>query len=170
MNDHEHTRINAEELRLVLEHGLPFNRFLGLRVARLGDGEAALEVPYRPELVGNPIRPALHGGVISALLDTSGGAAVWTQIGRDDVVATVDLRVDYLRPARPELLIGTGRVVRLGNRVGVVQLRAHHLGDEDRPVAAGTGVYNITRTAPADDFWNHLLARAAQPVDEENRM
>jgi uncharacterized protein (TIGR00369 family) len=149
--------IDRERLTALFDSVIPFNRFLGVRVTDLGDGVAQLELPFRTDFVGNPLLKTLHGGVISMLLDNCGGAAVWTQIGRNDLVSTVDLRVDYLRPGRPETLIGSGRVVRQGNRVGVVELRAFHPGGEDRPVAAGTGVYNIRRTrGDGNDMWDRL--------------
>ena len=144
----------------IVEELIPFNRFLGLRVVELAAGSATVELPFRPELIGNPLRPSLHGGAIAMLLDTTGGAAVWTRVSRDDLLSTIDLRVDYLRPARPEPLRATGRVVRLGNLVGVVELRAAHAGGDDHPIAAGTGVYSIRR--PQDDAdlepWRAALA------------
>lgn len=123
----------------------PFVGFLGMRFQSVEVGRVRIEIPFRSELVGNPELPALHGGVVSALLDTCGGAAVWSQLGKDDRVSTVDLRVDYLRPGRAETLVGVGRVIRLGNRVGVSELRAYHPGAEDGPVAIGTGVYSVHR-------------------------
>jgi len=157
------TSIDRERLTALFDSVIPFNRFLGVRVAEIGDGRASLKLPFRPDFVGNPILQTLHGGVISTLLDNCGGIAVWSQIGQDDLVSTVDLRVDYLRPGKAETLIGSGRVVRLGNRVGVVELRAFHPGSEDRPVAAGTGVYNIRRT-PGDgtQLWDGLFSDAVQ--------
>ncbi len=128
-----------------LFESVPFMRFLGMRFETLEEGHALLRIPYRPELIGNPELPALHGGVISALLDTCGGAAVWTRIGKHDRVSTVDLRVDYLRPGRPEDLLGMARVIRVGNRVGVTELRAFQPGSQEEPIAIGTGVYNIHR-------------------------
>jgi len=128
-----------------LFESVPFTRFLGMHFETLEEGHAVLRIPFRPELIGNPELPALHGGVISALLDTSGGAAVWTRIGRHDRVSTVDLRVDYLRPGRPEDLLGMARVLRAGNRVAVTELRAFQPGSEEEPIAVGTGVYNIHR-------------------------
>lgn len=153
-------RLPTPLLTRVIEELIPFNRYLGVRVVELGDGSARLELPFRREYVGNPLRQALHGGTISMLLDTTGGAAVWTQIRRDDLLSTVDLRVDYLRPASPENLIASGRVVRLGNRVGVVELRAFHRGEDERPVAAGTAVYSVRRATGRDDAvpWREALA------------
>jgi len=128
-----------------LFESVPFMKYLGMRFETLEVGYAVIRIPYRAELIGNPELPALHGGVISALLDTCGGAAVWTRIGIHDRVSTVDLRVDYLRPGRPEDLLGMARVIRAGNRVGVTELRAYQPGSEEEPIAIGTGVYNIHR-------------------------
>ncbi len=131
-------------IRRLMDEQIPFNRVLGLRVRSLAPGTAVLEIPFRPELIGDGERPALHGGVLSALADTCGGAAVWTQIGPADRVSTIDLRVDYLRPGRAETLIATGRVLRVGNRVGVVNVVLSHEGDPD-PVAEAKGVYAVKR-------------------------
>lgn len=141
---------HLEMVRLLFEQVIPFNRHLGMTLGHVEPGLVQLHLPFREEFIGNPEVPALHGGVISALLDTAGGAAVWSRIEANDRVSTVDLRVDYLRPGRPLPLIGQGRVVRLGNRVGVAELRAFHPGAEDKPVAAGMGVYNVRRI-PAPD-------------------
>ena len=120
-------------------------------------GEVRIDLPYRKELIGNPILPALHGGVISALLDTAAGLAVWTQLEMGDLISTVDLRVDYLRPGKPELLFAKGRVVRQGNRVGVAEVRAFHEGGWDKPVAVGMGVYNIRRGQKSSSFFDQLI-------------
>ncbi len=141
---------DAEGLAEIFESKIPFNKLLGLRCLEIEDGSLRVELPFRPELVGNPEIPALHGGAISSTLDTTGGFAVWSQAGPRDRVSTIDLRVDFLRPGRAEPLIAVARVVRLGNRVGVAELRAFHPGAEDRPVAAGMGVYSVKRHSGTD--------------------
>jgi uncharacterized protein (TIGR00369 family) len=137
--------VPPSELHHLIEELIPFNRFLGIRIARMGEGFMRLELPFRPELIGDPFRKALHGGVISALLDTCGGFAVWTQISLEDRVSTIDLRVDYLSPGLPEPLVAEASVVRVGNRVGVTDMRCFHESAPDRVVATGKGVYNIKR-------------------------
>ncbi len=131
-------------VRALMDEHIPFNRVLGLRVREVASGLAVLEIPFRPELIGDRERPALHGGVVSALADTCGGAAVWTTVGPQDRVSTIDLRVDYLRPGRAETLVATGRVLRVGNRVGVVNIVLTHDGDVE-PIAEAKGVYAIKR-------------------------
>src|SRR5262245_37455222 len=127
-----------------MEEVIPFNKFLGVHVAHVSRGNVRLEIPWREEFVGDPMRPALHGGVISALADTAGGAAVWSAI--DDPTArisTIDLRVDYLRPGRLERLVAEADVVRVGGRVGVADIRVFHAAGAQETVATGKGVYAI---------------------------
>lgn len=128
-----------------MEEVIPFNRYLGVRCVEVRRGYAKLEVPFRDELVGDPLRPALHGGVISALADAAGGAAVWTGIEDERArVSTIDLRIDYLRPARLVTILAEATLVRLGNRVGVADVRLFHPDAEAETVATGKGVYNVT--------------------------
>jgi uncharacterized protein (TIGR00369 family) len=104
-----------------------------------------LELPFRSEFIGDAARPALHGGVISTLTDTCGGLAVWSKVGLGDRISTIDMRVDYLAHGLPEALLAEGRVIRVGNRVGVADIRCYQPGDPARTVATGRAVYNIKR-------------------------
>ncbi len=133
------------ELRELMLSRIPFNAVLGIRVIELSPGKAVFAVPFRPDLVGDPIRPALHGGVISALADTCGGCAVWSNVGEEDRVSTIDLRVDYLRPGRLEELHAVGEVMRVGNRVGVAKVSLFHPSRPDELVAEAKGVYSVKR-------------------------
>jgi len=129
----------------LIEHGIPYNEWLGIKVVELGEGLARLRVPYRPELIGDVRRPALHGGVISCLVDVCGGFAVWTCCRLEDRIATIDLSVDYLRPAAGRDLFAEARVRLLGNRVGNAHVVLWSEGAPDEHVAVGRAVYNIRR-------------------------
>jgi len=138
-------------LRQVMEELIPFNKFLGIRAGKLGRGAVRLELPWRDEFVGDPMRPAIHGGVISTLADTTGGMAVWSAVDNPaSRVSTIDLRIDYLRPGRLELLAAEAVVVRVGGRVGVADIRLFHPSAEDETVATGKGVYAIKIPKPHD--------------------
>jgi uncharacterized protein (TIGR00369 family) len=137
--------MHPDVLKQVMEEMIPFNRYLGVRVAEAGKGHCRLEIPFREELIGDPLRPALHGGVLSALADAAGGGAVWTGIEDDRArVSTIDLRIDYLRPAKLATIVADATLVRVGNRVGVADVRLFHPGHESETVATGKGVYNVT--------------------------
>ena len=136
---------HLEQIREFFLTRIPFNRVLGIEVDELERGRAVFRVPFRPELIGDPERPALHGGVLSAVADACGGCAVWTAIGERDRVSTIDLRVDYLRPGRAEVLHAVGEVLRVGNRVGVAGVQLHHPSAPDAAVAQAKGVYSVKR-------------------------
>jgi uncharacterized protein (TIGR00369 family) len=132
-------------LRDVMENFIPFNKFLGVKAPIITRALVRLEVPFREELIGDPIRPALHGGVMSALADAAGGAAVWCSIDDDRArVSTIDLRIDYLRPGRLELLVAEAQLVRIGNRVGVADVRLFNGSTPEVTIATGKGVYNVS--------------------------
>lgn len=109
------TGVSPEVQEFLLDS--PLHRFLGLRMLRYGDGEAEILLPFREEIVGSPHVPYIHGGIIATLLDIAGDYAIASTVGRD--VPTIDMRVDYLRTAGLEDLIGTGRAIRVGRTIGV---------------------------------------------------
>ena len=132
----------AELLRLMEEH-VPFNRLLGMRGESVAAGRCVLTLAVREEFIGDPRRPALHGGVVSSLIDTAGGLAAWSALSPGESVSTVDLRVDYLEPAGLGAdLRAAAQLVRKGNRVCHVRIE---VTQGDLLVADGRGVYNIHR-------------------------
>ena len=143
---------HLEWIRSFFEKEIPFNAYLGFELVELSAGHALLRMPYREVLVGDPTRPALHGGTLSALADTAGGAAAFTVVQPGDTLSTLDLRIDYLRPGRPEDVWAETTVVRSGNRVVVARIilrQSPRPGkDEDFSVIAeATGVYSVLRRA-----------------------
>jgi uncharacterized protein (TIGR00369 family) len=144
------TTIEAQ-LRKVFEEIVPFNRVLGLKVESLDPAAPKLRFDMRPELIGNPVRKVLHGGVISATLDVVAGFAIHLALFKQDAdegkkftfpnIGTIDLRIDYLRPGRGDYFIGTGRVVRLGNRVAVAHMDL--VNDKDELIATGGAAYMV---------------------------
>lgn len=137
--------VDLDLVRQFFDEAIPFNRFVGLKLVSIERGRMLARIPFRPELVGDPIRPALHGGVISMFADTVGGGAVWSLTNPGDKVATIDLRVDYLRPGRLVELQAVAEVLRVGNRVGVSSIRVFHPDDPAHPIAMAMGVYTIKR-------------------------
>jgi uncharacterized protein (TIGR00369 family) len=138
--------VPPEQILHVMEHVIPFNRLLGIRGESVGKGQAVLVMPVKPEHVGDVRRPALHGGVLSSLIDVAGGLAAWSVLGNDESVSTVDLRVDYLEPAGLGAdLRAEGELIRKGNRVCHVRVAVTQAGVL---VAEGRGVYNIHRRRP----------------------
>ncbi len=142
-------------LREVFDERIRFNRWIGLRVHSLAPERTQMRFDMRDELVGNYVQGRLHGGMISATLDTVGGLAVAVaiaekhrgetaeQIGhRFNRVGTIDMRVDYLRPGIGRSFVATGRVIRLGGRIASVQMMLEN--DSGDTIAMGTAAYVIT--------------------------
>jgi uncharacterized protein (TIGR00369 family) len=101
----------------------PFHRLIGLELVSVDDGAVEMRLPWRDELGRADGSDWYHGGVISALIDIAGDYAIASKVGR--AVPTIDLRVDYLRPARRGELRVVARAVKVGRTVGVadVELR-----------------------------------------------
>ena len=137
--------MDGVDIKEVIEKKIPFDLFLGRKVECVEKGYARLRLPYRPEFIGDSRRPALHGGVISMLIDTCGGAAVWASGDVRDRISTIDMRVDFLRPAPPEDLVAEARVKLLGNRVGNTQVIVFAASAPDVIVAEGRAVYNVRK-------------------------
>ena len=151
MSDRREVESIEAEIGRAFEQMIPFNRVLGLKVDSLDPAAPRLRFDMRPELVGNPVRQILHGGVISAVLDVAGGLAIalaslagnTEATSRRDFpnIGTIDLRIDYLRPGRGKYFVATGRVVRLGGRVAVVHMEL--VNDTGEQIATGSAAYIV---------------------------
>ena len=89
----------GHDARLGFTDFIPHNKALGMVLLELEKGEAKFRLPYDPKLVGNPDTGVLHGGAITALLDACSGASVFAALTEWVPIATLDLRIDYLRAA-----------------------------------------------------------------------
>lgn len=139
-------KVPEAEFKAWVEQHVPFNRVLGLRLESVGEGCAVARLPFKEDLIGDIFRPALHGGAIAALIDAIGGAAAFTTVELGDRLATIDMRVDFLRPGPKKDLVATADVRRAGNRVVVVHVEVVPEG-ETAAVAEGRCVFNVMRKA-----------------------
>ncbi|MFQ5651948.1 MAG: thioesterase family protein [bacterium] len=141
-----------EQVKTVFEQQIPFNKLLQMEVEALSFEGARLRIEMRDELVGNFIHGILHGGVISTMLDVTGGLTAFMgllqkmgpisnqeKVERLSKFGTIDLRVDYLRPGRGTYFISRGALLRTGNKVAVTRMELHN--DDDELIALGTGTY-----------------------------
>lgn len=144
---------SIEIVRVVYEN-LPFNRLLGLKVAFLESDRAGFRFEMKDELIGNTVHGILHGGVISAVLDTTGGMTATASaieksqdLSNDEIIrrvariGTIDLRVDYLRPGKGIQFQSTGTVMRTGRKVAVTRMELKN--QDDLLIAVGTGTYIV---------------------------
>lgn len=125
---------------------VPHNRALGLTLEDFDrEGMALMRLPYHLDLVGNPDTGVLHGGAITSLLDATSGASVFMRMWSQTPVATLDLRIDYLRPASPgEDVLARAVCYRLTRNVAFVRANAFHArAGEGAPVATAAGTFMV---------------------------
>lgn len=124
---------------------IPFSKALGMDLSEIGGGKAVISMPYNAELVGDPASGVIHGGAVSALMDTCGGAAVMSHPDMPAATATIDLRIDYMRAATPgQSIRAEATCYHVTRAVAFVRATAYD-DDTDNPVAAATGAFTFQR-------------------------
>lgn len=141
-------------LRELYERKIPFNEVLGLKIESLEMEDVRVKFEMKDAFIGNYVHGILHGGVISAVLDTTGGLTASLgvlqkmagrtaeEIGKNlTKIGTIDLRIDYLRPGKGKYFVATGSIMRAGRRVSVTRMELYN--DQNVLIAVGTGTYIV---------------------------
>jgi uncharacterized protein (TIGR00369 family) len=141
LSDEQHARQQLLARKFI--EAIPHAQALGMQVTEIGAGRAVITMPYDERLIGDPETGVIHGGAVSALMDTCGGAAVMSHPSSPMGTATIDLRIDYMRAAKPgDMITAIAECYHMTRSVAFVRATAMD-ADMDRPVAAATGAFTV---------------------------
>ena len=115
----------------------PYQQWLGLTLDRAEPGDLQIRCPYRDEFVSNPGSGSVHGGILAALIDLSGLYVILTQSAR--VRATIDLRIDYHKPATGGVMLAKAKIIQIGRRMATAETRIE--SEDGQLLASGRGLY-----------------------------
>lgn len=138
---------DEDKLKLARQfiEAIPHARALSMHLEELDGGSAVISMPWSEQIVGDPRTGVIHGGAVSALMDTCCGAAVMSHPEAPAGTATIDLRIDYMRAATPrQRITARAEVYRITRTVAFLRATAH---DEEAglPVATATGAFTVER-------------------------
>lgn len=149
MKDHPLTGVasdpspDAQRVTDAFIEQIPHARALGFRLVSVGGGIAEISMPWAPQLVGDPSTGVIAGGAVSTLMDTCCGAAVMSIPEVPGRTATLDLRIDYMRPATPgQTITARAEVYQLTRSIAFLRAIATD-EDSSRPVASATGAFTV---------------------------
>lgn len=120
---------------------IPYARFLGVRMEETDSGLVCV-MPFRDDLIGNVVLPAVHGGVVGAFLELTAMLLLVETAGVERVARPINFSIDYLRSAGPRDTYGRAEIVKHGRRIANVRVVAWQ-EDADKPVAAGIGNFSL---------------------------
>jgi uncharacterized protein (TIGR00369 family) len=127
---------------------VPYTSELGVTIVEVGPGMAMFCMPYSENIVGDPATGIIHGGAITALLDGVCGAAAMMKLPTPINIATLDLRIDYLRPATPRReVFARAECYRLTKSIAFVRAFAFH--DEGDPISAAAATFMLATKGEA---------------------
>jgi uncharacterized protein (TIGR00369 family) len=126
-------KVDGQHLRALFER-VPYAKFLGVEFELKGTELTAI-LPYKDSLIGNPILPALHGGVVGAMMELTAVAQLLLTQGTGAIPKTIDVSIDYLRSGRPVNTFARAHVTKLGRRIANVRVEAWQ-ADRADPIAA----------------------------------
>lgn len=138
--------LDLDALNEAYREFVPFNKALGITLieASQDPAVAVTRMPYDARFVGNPETGVMHGGVLTALLDACGGVSVFLALKASQSIATLDLRIDYLKPGTPpHPLTARAECFKATHNVAFVRATAYHADPAD-PIAAATATFMIT--------------------------
>jgi uncharacterized protein (TIGR00369 family) len=136
-----------DETGLIPLKGFPHPEEIGMKLRPDGPGKVFVVIPYDEKLVGDAETGVIHGGVVTTILDTGCGIAAISRVAKRGSIATLDLRIDYMRPSKPGMMLKARcECYRVTRSIAFARGFAYD-DDPDDPVATATGAFMITEKA-----------------------
>lgn len=143
----EENKIDFEFYRKIFEEFIPFHKLVGFKLESIEQEAATVKIVYNKDLLGNALAGNIHGGVLVSAMDSAGGLAAMTTINmRTDKIATIDIRTDFLSPAKKDSNVMVAATVqKSGNRVVFTHIQAYPEGQPEKILAEGRAIYSVKR-------------------------
>lgn len=144
---------DINQIQNIIDTGIPHCSEIGVKVHEMDNDGVTFSLPYQERFAGNPVNGILHGGIITTLIDTASGMCIYARLKKYLPIATLDLRIDYLKPATPgQELFTRATCYRTTQQIAFTQAIAYHT-DPDDPVANSVGTFMLksTPTKPLDE-------------------
>jgi uncharacterized protein (TIGR00369 family) len=122
-----------EELKKNLYKRIPYYSTLGLKLQEIGDGRATFEILIKEELTQNGM---IHGGVIASLIDSACACAAISLVYPNGYITTIDLQVEFIRPAVKGILIAKAKCMKAGKTIFFCKAKVWD--SEDKLISTGS--------------------------------
>jgi uncharacterized protein (TIGR00369 family) len=137
---------DINQIQNILDQGIPHCAEIGVKVHELDEEGVTFRLPYQERFAGNPVNGTLHGGIITTLIDTAASLCVYVRLQKYVPLATLDLRLDYLKPATPgEELFTRAVCYKITRQIAFSRAIAYHT-DPDDPIANSVGTFMLKST------------------------
>jgi len=143
---------DINQIQNIIDTGIPHCSEIGVKVHDMDTDGVTFSLPYDARFAGNPMNGILHGGIITTLIDTAAGMCIYTRLQKYLPIATLDLRIDYLKPATPgEDVFAYASCYKITKQIAFTRAIAYHTDPED-PIANSVGTFMLksSETKPLD--------------------
>ncbi|WP_169569816.1 PaaI family thioesterase [Sneathiella limimaris] len=135
------------QIQNIIDIAIPHCSDIGVQVESLSNDSVVMKLPYDERFVGNPVTGVLHGGIVTTLIDTTSGMCIYAKLQKYIPIATLDLRIDYLKSAEPgKDVLAEATCYRLTRQIGFVRAVAYHDNPDD-PIANSVSTFMLHSSA-----------------------
>ena len=137
---------DIEQIQNIIDVGIPHCADIGVKVEDMSETGVIMRLPYDKRFVGNPVSGVLHGGIVTTLIDSASGMCIYVKMQKYVPIATLDLRIDYLKAAEPGRdVLARAHCYRLSRQIAFVKAIAYHDDPED-PIANSVSTFMLKST------------------------